>query len=284
MNKKILVGLSATMLVALLAGCGNNQASQNTVSQSSSDSSSYSSVTNGKTCSGSYGNKDLKTAINIYQNGTAHYVFYDPENGNTDDKHITWKYLRTNDTAHDQFELDFHDKNISAPVILTIDGDSIILTSKDKNWQRQVLYKAIPPINLKKFLASGGTDDNYEERGPASNSSSAGNEDDTDPTGDGISEAKAKEILRKQGVSTDGLIGQRIGNGWTFRTSDMAFGTWKYIVRDDEANGKPPVINNNDQPQGSYEDNDSIRSKAPSANVNRPSAGADTPSANLDAR
>lgn len=279
MNKKLMAGVSATLLMALLAGCGNNnQAKQNTASQSNSSSvsSNVSSNSNEKTsCVGSYSNKDIKTAMRVYKDGTAHYVYYDPDNGNTDDKKITWKYLGMNGTAHDQYKLNFHDKNISAPVILTVSRDSIILTSKDKNWNRQVLYRTLTPVNLEKFLANGGTSDDYEYRGPA-NSSSAGGSDSTDPTSNGISEAKAKQLLSAHGVSTSGLIGERMANGWTFRTKDMPLGTQIYTVLDsgdvmgdgiDQSQSERPNTNNGDA-------NDT------NGGGQTPSVGADIPSGN----
>lgn len=202
--------------------------------------------------------------MHVYKDGTARYVFYDPENGNTDDKKITWKYLRRNGTGHAQYKLNFHDKNISAPVILTVAQECIILTSEDKNWNRQILYSNLSPVDLDEFLANGGTSNDYECRPADDGSTAESTDENTDPAGDGISESDAKQRLRDRGVATDDLIGTRCQNCWTFRTSDMPFGTNEYTVLDTgEAFGK-----------GLGPDENSSSHKSP-----RP-VGADTPSAN----
>ena len=142
MNKKILTSISAVILLLFLSGCGNErkQTANSTTNQTgvmSSNTDNGASDNQKTSCVGSYSNNDIKTAMRVYKDGTAHYVYYDPENGNTNDDKITWKYLGLNGTAHDQYELDFHDKNITKPVILTVSDNQIILTSKDKNWSRQ---------------------------------------------------------------------------------------------------------------------------------------------------
>lgn len=236
MNKKILTGMSTIVILLSLAGCGtqDNREAVSTTNQSSVPMPNSSNESRNHTsCVGSYSNNDIKTAMRVYNDGTAHYVYYDPENGNTNDSKITWKYLGRNGTAHDQYELNFHDKNIVKPVILTVDNNQIILTSKDKNWSRQTLYRTMTPVDLDEFLSNGGKTDAYEYRGPANATSSDNGSDNTDPAGDGISESEAKQRLQEHGINTKNLLSQRIGNGWEFRTSDMPFGTYKYTVLDD---------------------------------------------------
>lgn len=284
MNKKILTSISAVVLLFFLSGCGNEakQTENSTTNQTDvmSSNTDNSASDNQKTsCVGSYSNNDIKTAMRVYKDGTAHYVYYDPENGNTNDDKITWKYLGLNGTAHDQYELDFHDKNITKPVILTVSDNQIILTSKDKNWSRQTLYRTMTPVNLDEFLDNGGKTDAYEYRGPAKATSSNNGSNDNDPAGDGISEAEAKKKLQEHGVDTSNLLSQRIGNGWEFRTSDMPFGTYKYMVLDDgnvAGKGLEPksaVSNsNNSQYRSNSNDSQPYRRTAPSVSSGTPSA------------
>lgn len=286
MNKKILT-IGVTLIAGLsLAACSDQQSSTSTKSSTTNQTDVMSSNTdsdgssNQKSfCVGSYSNKDIKTAMRIYKDHTARYVYYDPENGNTDDDKITWKYLGLNGTAHDQYELDFHDKNITKPVILTDCDNQIILTSKDKNWNRQTLYRTMSPVNLDKFLENGGKTDDYEYRGPANATSSNNGNDNSDPAGDGISEGEAKKKLQEHGVDTGDLVGDRNANCWTFRTSDMSLGSYIYTVWDDgtvDGKGLEPksAVNNSNNSQYRSNSNDSqpYRRTAPSVSSGTPSA------------
>ena len=284
MNKKILTSISAVVLLLFLSGCGNEkkQTANSTTNQTgvmSSNTDNGASNNQKTSCVGSYSNNDIKTAMRVYKDGTAHYVYYDPENGNTDDDKITWKYLGLNGTAHDQYELDFHDKNITKPVILTVSDNQIILTSKDKNWSRQTLYRTMTPVNLDEFLDNGGKTDAYEYRGPAKATSSNNGSNDNDPAGDGISEGEAKKKLQEHGVATGNLVGDRNANCWTFRTSDMPLGSYIYTVWDTgEVAGKglepkSAVSNsNNSQYRSNSNDSQPYRRTAPSVSSGTPSA------------
>jgi hypothetical protein len=186
---------------------------------------------------GSFSNKDIKTALNVYDDGTAHYVFYDPENGNTDDKDITWKSMGKTRTAKSRYEMDFHDSNISAPIILIVkDPNTVVLTSKDPNWSQQTLYRSMTRIDLKQFLAAGGNADNYEYRGPenksSSNNDSESSEDENTEL-NGISESKARALVAAHGGNTAGLKGFRTQNSWEFFDKDLPIGSPKYTVTDD---------------------------------------------------
>lgn len=285
MKKVLTIGVILITGLSLVA-CGNQQSSTSTKSSTTNQTGVMSSNTdnvasdNQKTsCVGSYSNKDIKTAMRIYKDHTARYVYYDPENGNTDDNKITWKYLGLNGTAHDQYELDFHDKNINKPVILTDCDNQIILTSKDKNWNRQTLYRTMSPVNLDKFLENGGKTDDYEYRGLANATSANNGSNDNDPVGDGISEAEAKKKLQEHGVATGNLVGDRNANCWTFRTSDMPLGSYIYTVWDTgEVAGKglkpkSAVSNsNNSQYRSNSNDSQPYRRTAPSVSSGTPSA------------
>lgn len=193
---------------------------------------------------GSFSNKDIKTAINVYDDGTAHYVFYDPENGNTDDKNITWKAIGKTRTAKPRYELNFHDKNISAPIILIVkDPTTVVLTSKDPNWSQQTLYRSMSRINLNQFLSAGGNIDNYEYRGPENKSSSNDNDSNSEDENtelNGISESKARSLIAEHGGNTTGLKGFRTQDSWEFFDHDLPVGSPKCEVRD---NGQVTLTN-----------------------------------------
>lgn len=119
-------------------------------------------------------------------------------------------------------------KNISAPVIATLqDPDTIILTSKDNNWNRQTLYRSLTRINLSKYLSSGGDIDNYEFRRANANQSSSGTTSYSDSTGDGISKKDAESLLAKHGVNLDEINkSYRIASGWLFYTDRFEYEVW----------------------------------------------------------
>ncbi|MDD7120714.1 MAG: DUF3642 domain-containing protein [Limosilactobacillus reuteri] len=238
MIKKVTYSLLVLVSVLTLSGCGNsNQSKNNDANSTSQQDESSKSITPTKENAiiGCYRDDKDGAAINIYGDGTGRYVFYDPDNGNTDDT-FKWEKKGLNGHGYMQYKLNFNDDDISAPIIATIKNENaIILTSSDPNWNKQELYRVNGRLSLDDFLSKGPekervgleeTNDNDTPNQSSSNDSSINNNSNSgsntknsndDPvTGNGISESEARQKAAAAGHPVGSTKGYRNANGWSF--------------------------------------------------------------------
>lgn len=245
MNKKsekstIIVILIAIIALVVVIGASNqyygkpNNTSHKNYTSSSKDNSvsdDEKDATPGrdKGITGSYRDDNLGAAMLLFSDGTGRYVFYDPKNGNTDDR-LTWKKIGLNGTGHMQYKLNFHDSDIKSSIIATVkDEYTIILTSSDTNWRTETMHQTRGRLDLNKFLKNG-PDNNMAQ---IENHTTPGEQTTDQVLSNGISESEARKKLESSGISANDMKATRIQNGWSFRNHDDPFGVGRYTVLDD---------------------------------------------------
>ena len=228
----------------VLTACGNEKESASNNSSTSSIESNYQD----KAIVGSYQDYEDGAALNINSNHTGRYVFYDPQDENTDDN-FKWKKL--NDK---EYQLDFDDSDITAPVILhKLSGGQFSLTSDDSNWKREIFSKENHSIDLDEFLAKRSSksssntttsdqQDNSNGSKSSSNTTTSDQQDNSNEsksnsseTGDSSKAAAIQKLKYAQpNCPIDEMEAIRIpAGGWLFKEPAGHMPRYEYYVYDD---------------------------------------------------
>lgn len=214
--KKINILVILVIMAFSLSACSSNQQKKST-SNTNTSSNSSSEQDYQKSIIGSYRDDDDGAAINLNYDHQGRYVFYDPENGNTDDN-LTWKKIGT-----DKYQIELDDNNVSAPIIAKkMSGGRIQLTSEDPNWRTEILTKVMQTMDLDEFLNIKA----QEHSGNSSVNSSEDKESDTP-----ITEEQAKQLAsRYSKYPASQLTAKKDGKTWEVKEPAGFIGRQMYYV------------------------------------------------------
>lgn len=237
MKKYSILGL-VLLSGLVLTACGNEKESASNNSSTSSIESNYQD----KAIVGSYQDYEDGAALNINSNHTGRYVFYDPQDENTDDN-FKWKKL--NDK---EYQLDFDDSDITAPVILhKLSGGQFSLTSDDSNWKQEIFSKENHSIDLDEFLAKRSSKSSSETTTSDEQDNSIDSKSNSSETGDSSKAAAIQKLkYARPNYPIDEMEATRGKVGWSFKEPAGHMPRYEYIVYDDSFEVHRAMIMPND--------------------------------------